>query len=64
MKKRFVVTWLVLLTVSLVFLTSIPVHAQEKVMKLRLSAIWPPQHPFSQMLVSGERTLRRQLREG
>jgi len=49
MKKRFVVTWLVLLTVSLVFLTSIPVHAQEKVMKLRLSAIWPPQHPFSQM---------------
>src|SRR5512143_807930 len=47
MKKRSVVTWLVLLTVSLFFLTSIPVQAQEKAMKLRLSVMWPPQHPWT-----------------
>ena len=50
MKKRSVVTWLVLLTVSLFLLTSIPVHAQEKAMKLRLSTFWPPQHPFTKLL--------------
>jgi len=49
MNKRSVVTLVVLLMVSLFFLTSIPVQAQEKAMKLRLSTIWPPQHPFSQM---------------
>ena len=47
MKRRSVVTLLVLLTVFLFFLTSIPVHAQEKVMKLRLSVQWPPQHPIT-----------------
>ena len=50
MRKKSVVTWLVLLTVSLFFLTSIPVHAQEKAMKLRLSTFWPPQHPFTKLL--------------
>jgi TRAP-type C4-dicarboxylate transport system substrate-binding protein len=49
MKKRSVVTLLVLLAVFLFLSTSIPVHAQEKAMKLRLSTIWPLQHPFSQM---------------
>ncbi len=47
MKRRSVVTGLVVLTVSLFFLTSIPVHAQEKAMKLRLSVMWPPQHPWT-----------------
>ena len=47
MKKRVVFTWLVLLAVSLFFLTSIPVQAQEKTMKLRLSVMWPPQHPWT-----------------
>ena len=47
MKRRSVVTLLVLLTVFLFFLTSIPVHAQEKAMKLRLSVQWPPQHPIT-----------------
>ncbi len=50
MSRRSVVTWLVLLMVSLFFLTSIPVHAQEKAMKLRLSTFWPPQHPFTKLL--------------
>src|SRR5512139_399287 len=47
MKRRSVVLWLVLLTVSLFFLTSIPAQAQEKAMKLRLSVMWPPQHPWT-----------------
>ena len=47
MKKGSVVTGLVLLAVSLFFLTSIPAHAQEKAMKLRLSVMWPPQHPWT-----------------
>jgi TRAP-type transport system periplasmic protein len=47
MKKRSVVTLLVFLTVFLFFLTSIPAHAQEKAMKLRLSSMWPPQHPLT-----------------
>jgi len=50
MRKRSVVTWLVLVTVSLFLLASIPVHAQEKAMKLRLSTFWPPQHPFTKLL--------------
>ncbi len=50
MRRRSVVTWLVLLTVSLFLLTSIPVHAQDKAMKLRLSTFWPPQHPFTKLL--------------
>src|SRR5512134_3245798 len=47
MKRSSVVTWFVLLTVSLFFLASVPVHAQEKAMKLRLSVMWPPQHPWT-----------------
>jgi TRAP-type transport system periplasmic protein len=47
MKRRSVVTWLVLCSVFLFFLTSIPVYAQEKTMKLRLSVMWPPQHPWT-----------------
>jgi len=50
MRRRSVVTGLVLLAVSLLFLTLIPVYAQEKAMKLRLSTFWPPQHPFTKML--------------
>jgi TRAP-type transport system periplasmic protein len=50
MKTRSVVTLVVLLTVSLFFLTSIPVHAQGKAMKLRLSLQWPPQHPITKNL--------------
>ena len=50
MKKRSVVTWFVLLSVSLFFLTLIPAHAQEKTMKLRLSLQWPPQHPITKNL--------------
>jgi TRAP-type transport system periplasmic protein len=47
MKRRSGVTWLVLLAVFLFFLSSVPVHAQEKTMKLRLSVMWPPQHPWT-----------------
>src|SRR5512134_441075 len=47
MKRSSVVTWFVLLTVSLFVFTSIPVYAQEKTMKLRLSVMWPPQHPWT-----------------
>jgi TRAP-type C4-dicarboxylate transport system substrate-binding protein len=47
MKKRLGITLLVLLTLFLFFVTSIPLHAQEKVMKLRLSTMWPPQHPLT-----------------
>ncbi len=49
MQKKYFVTWAVVLAVSLFLLTSIPVQAQEKAMKLRLSTIWPPQHPFSKL---------------
>ena len=47
MKKRNVITLLALLMVFLFFLTSTPAQAQEKVMKLRLSSMWPPQHPLT-----------------
>jgi TRAP-type transport system periplasmic protein len=50
MKKRSVITLLVFLMVFLFFLTSIPAQAQDKVMKLRLSVMWPPQHPITKML--------------
>ena len=49
MKKRSVVALLVLLTVFLFSVTTVPVHAQEKTMKLRLSVMWPPQHPWTKM---------------
>jgi len=47
MKKRSLVTLLVLFSVFLFFVTSIPVHAQGKAMKLRLSVQWPPQHAIT-----------------
>jgi TRAP-type C4-dicarboxylate transport system substrate-binding protein len=49
MKKRSVIALLVLLPVFLFFLTSIPVNAQEKAMKLRLSVQWPMQHPHTKL---------------
>ena len=50
MKKRSVVALLVLSTVFLFFVTTVPVHAQGKAMKLRLSVQWPPQHPITKMI--------------
>jgi TRAP-type transport system periplasmic protein len=50
MKKTSVVALLVLLTVFLFFVTTVPVHAQGKAMKLRLSVQWPPQHPITKMI--------------
>jgi TRAP-type transport system periplasmic protein len=47
MKKRSVIALSVVLMVSLFFLTSVPAQAQEKTMKLRLSSMWPPQHPLT-----------------
>ena len=47
MKKGFFISLFVLTIVFMFFLTSIPAHAQEKVMKLRLSTMWPPTHPHS-----------------
>lgn len=49
MKKRSFVSLFVLLTVFLFFLTSIPAQAQEKTMKLRLSTMWPTQHPLTRL---------------
>jgi TRAP-type C4-dicarboxylate transport system substrate-binding protein len=49
MKKGSVIALLVLLMAFLFFSTSTPVNAQEKVMKLRLSVMWPPQHPWTKM---------------
>jgi len=49
MKKRSFFVLLVFVTVFLFFLTSIPVQAQEKAMKLRLSTMWPAQHPLTRL---------------
>jgi TRAP-type C4-dicarboxylate transport system substrate-binding protein len=49
MKKRSVITLVALLTVFLLSVTLMPVGAQEKTMKLRLSVMWPPQHPWTKM---------------
>lgn len=49
MKKRSYVALFVLVTVFLFFLTSIPAQAQEKTMKLRLSTMWPTQHPLTRL---------------
>lgn len=49
MKKRSFVALFVLVTVFLFFLTSIPAQAQEKTMKLRLSTMWPTQHPLTRL---------------
>jgi len=49
MKKRSFFVLLVFVTVFLFFLTSIPAQAQEKTMKLRLSTMWPTQHPLTRL---------------
>jgi len=49
MKKRSFFVLLVFVTVFLFFLTSIPAQAQEKAMKLRLSSMWPAQHPLTKL---------------
>jgi len=49
MKKRSFIALFVLVTVFLFFLTSIPAQAQEKTMKLRLSTMWPTQHPLTRL---------------
>jgi TRAP-type C4-dicarboxylate transport system substrate-binding protein len=49
MKKRSFFVLLVFVTVFLFFLTSIPAQAQEKAMKLRLSTMWPTQHPLTRL---------------
>lgn len=49
MKKRSYVVLFVLVTVFLFFLASIPAQAQEKTMKLRLSTMWPTQHPLTRL---------------
>jgi len=49
MKKRSLVALFVLVTVFLFFATSIPAQAQEKTMKLRLSTMWPTQHPLTRL---------------
>jgi TRAP-type C4-dicarboxylate transport system substrate-binding protein len=47
MKKGF--RYVVVFAVVMVFFLSTSALAQEKAMKLRLSSIWPPQHPFTKM---------------
>ena len=49
MKKGICLRYVVLFALMMVFLLSTSALAQEKTMKLRISTIWPPQHPFSQM---------------
>ncbi len=47
MKKRFFISLFVFTIAVMFFITSIPAHAEEKVMKLRISSMWPPQHPLT-----------------
>ena len=49
MKKGVRFRYAVVFALVMVFFLSTSVLAQEKAMKLRLSTIWPPQHPFSKM---------------
>lgn len=49
MKKRSFVALFVLVSVLLLFVASIPAQAQEKAMKLRLSTMWPTQHPLTRL---------------
>lgn len=49
MKRGSRITHAVILGLTVVFFLSTSVLAQEKTMKLRLSTIWPPQHPLSQL---------------
>ena len=41
------VVCITILAVAVFFVTANPLHAQEKAMKLRLSVMWPPQHPLT-----------------
>jgi len=49
MKKGFSVRYVVVFTVMAVFLLSTSVLAQEKVLKLKYSNLYPPVHPFSKL---------------
>ena len=49
MKKSTFFALFVFTIIFLFFLTSIPAQAQEKAMKLRLSTIWPTQHPLTKL---------------
>ncbi len=48
MKKKLVCMWLVLGIVAFA-VAPMALQAQEKSMKLRLSTMWPPQHPFTKL---------------
>jgi TRAP-type transport system periplasmic protein len=49
MKKAFVVRYAIVLALVSVFLLTTSVIAQEKSVKLRLSTMWPPQHPLTRL---------------
>ncbi len=49
MKRSFIVLTVVCIAAAFIF-TSIPVNSQDKVMKLRLSLIWPAVHPYFKLL--------------
>jgi TRAP-type C4-dicarboxylate transport system substrate-binding protein len=49
MKKFLLVLCCVLLAAWALSVSAVPAQAQEKVMKLRLSSIWPPQHPMTKL---------------
>ena len=38
---------IIILAVVAFFVTSVPLQAEEKAMKLRISSMWPPQHPLT-----------------
>ena len=50
MKKCFGLTCIIAIMVVAFCVTSIPLHAQEKVTKLRLSSFWPSMHPLTKLL--------------
>ncbi len=49
MKKLVFVLCCVLLAAWTLSVSAVPAQAQEKTMKLRLSSIWPPQHPMTKL---------------
>ncbi|MCX8111497.1 MAG: TRAP transporter substrate-binding protein [Syntrophorhabdaceae bacterium] len=49
MKKGFVVKLVVFVLATVFCLTSLPLYAQEKVIKLRYSNFFPPAHPISKL---------------
>ena len=50
MKNNFWVLSMVCLTMAVFLLTVLPFKAHGQEMKLRLSLIWPPMHPFTKLL--------------